>query len=763
MMRAVQTAIQWGIFGCLAAWLLVPATEAREWTDKQGRSIEAEYVSAADGKVQLRSAKDGKTYTIPIETLSDADQLMIGDDRFSQSIRENPDSAEAYLRRALVKNNRKEYERAMVDFNRAIQLDARNADAHDGRGVAYAALGDPVKAHADFDRAIEFDPKLASAYRHRGENYKALAKTREGATMVDAKVESYRKSHQAARQEQLRDKGWQPLNSTTGNITRYAAISQLAKVDLEMAEEIEQGYYGKWGVGVGGGAGYGVGIGVGKGVGAGVKVVGPGYPVKVEGDPALAVYPEKVKQGEIITLVANPAELAKVMPAKPGEGKSAYGKKGEKMKVASVDFYRDVDGDGELNTETDQYLATDDNGEDGFTAEVSTAKLPPGKQNFFAQPGADETTGLSEEELASLIGMLEKAAADEQGVAQENSAAAEGAGLSGEQVASMGKTQESVMETAKDAYGQLQDLLPEAADAVKQAGTPARAAGNLLKQAGTKPGEASKEKAASAAEKATQAAEKFAAAADMLKKVSEDGPPVAQGAPVAGQGEIVPNPDQIAAGPGPGKPGKGSPGGDGPGKGGDGNYSDDDDDADIHHHYYGDDDDDDLVLVDDEDYDRVIEDYDRVLVDQPDNVIYRGKRASVYLDRGGYDYAIRDYNVVLNSPEVELTLEQRIDFYYNRGCAHLSSGNLAGAIADFDTCIGLDELGRLRYMAYNNRGIALAKQGELEKALADFNAAIGVNADDALAYKNRALAYKKLGKAEQAEQDQAKANDLSSL
>jgi tetratricopeptide (TPR) repeat protein len=788
MQRIVVSTLQCALIAGIVIGLTTTGATARVWTSSDGKEIEAEYVGYENGVVQLR--RDGKVYDIPLQSLSEADRLLVGDDAFSKKLRENPEDVEAFVNRGMAHLNRKQYEQAMRDLSRAIQLNPNHAEAHDGRGQVYAQTDQPTKAHNDFERAIKLDPQLASAYRHRGDNYKALGKSKDGENIVTRRIENYRKSYQAARREQLRNKGWQPLNSTSGNVSRYGGIGMLAQADYDFADRLERGYRGGIGIGGGGvhiggggihigGGGYCAGCGCGGDCGCGGKGT-PG-----EGDPALSVYPEKVQQGEMITIVANPAELAKGMPvveAESGKGrpKTAYDSRFKRREAAegsdmpdikSVKFYRDVDADGKLDEKKDEYLAKDEDGSDGFRATVSTAQFPPGKHKYFAKPTGAGASAMTPEQMASLADKLEEAAAKEKAIAQQASQAAESAGLSEEQAGQMTKDQESIGETASDALDKLKQTLPEAAELVADASKPIKAVGNLMKAAEAKPGEESKEKASSAGSKAEEAAEKLAEAAAKLREASEseDAGYVA-GAPVSGRGEVTPA--QVAAGPGPGK-GSGPGSGDG-GKGADGDddggggYGDDDD-RDTHIH-----DDDDIIVDDaiekalgycaDGDYHHAIEEYDRLVVDEPDNVIYRSGRAGAYLNRGGYDYAIRDYDVLLaeDRPDV-LTVAQRVEFYYNRGCAHLAANNLDAALADFGMCIKLDELGKLAYMAYNNRGISYAKKGQIDLAIADFNRAIEINADQALAYRNRALAYKKLGKMVEAEQDMARATDLSSL
>ena len=67
-----------------------PVRLMRTWTDSTGtHKVEAEFVDFKDGKVQLKK-EDGKTITIPIERLSDADQDSVK----SQTQQKKPDVAQ---------------------------------------------------------------------------------------------------------------------------------------------------------------------------------------------------------------------------------------------------------------------------------------------------------------------------------------------------------------------------------------------------------------------------------------------------------------------------------------------------------------------------------------------------------------------------------------------------------------------------------------------------------------------------------------------
>jgi Tfp pilus assembly protein PilF len=77
----------------------------------------------------------------------------------------------AYSNRGYAHNENGEYDQAIADFNRAIELNPQFAYAYANRGFAYRHKGDLNQAIADYNRAIEVNSKYASAYSNRGYAY----------------------------------------------------------------------------------------------------------------------------------------------------------------------------------------------------------------------------------------------------------------------------------------------------------------------------------------------------------------------------------------------------------------------------------------------------------------------------------------------------------------------------------------------------------------------------------------------------------------
>ena len=71
------------------------------------------------------------------------------------------------------------YDQAIQDSNKAIELDHTLAQAYINRAYAYNRKGDIYKSIADCNEALEIEPNLTDGYYHRAFAYKALDKKEE--------------------------------------------------------------------------------------------------------------------------------------------------------------------------------------------------------------------------------------------------------------------------------------------------------------------------------------------------------------------------------------------------------------------------------------------------------------------------------------------------------------------------------------------------------------------------------------------------------
>lgn len=83
------------------------------------------------------------------------------------------DLASAYNSRGNAYDREGDYDRAIADFTKAIELDAKDAAAYNNRGISYRHEGEDDRAIADYTKAIELDPQYANAYVNRGNAFEA--------------------------------------------------------------------------------------------------------------------------------------------------------------------------------------------------------------------------------------------------------------------------------------------------------------------------------------------------------------------------------------------------------------------------------------------------------------------------------------------------------------------------------------------------------------------------------------------------------------
>jgi tetratricopeptide (TPR) repeat protein len=93
-----------------------------------------------------------------------------------------PDRIRAVLARAAAYDRKQQYDRAIADYDTALQLDPAQADAFNHRGEIWRKKGDRPHALADFGAAIRLNPEHSAARA----NYKSLAQELEllGAQMA---------------------------------------------------------------------------------------------------------------------------------------------------------------------------------------------------------------------------------------------------------------------------------------------------------------------------------------------------------------------------------------------------------------------------------------------------------------------------------------------------------------------------------------------------------------------------------------------------
>lgn len=76
-------------------------------------------------------------------------------DEYTKAIELRPKFAEAYWGRGLSYFYKEDYDKAIAEYTAAIEADPNYAQAYYQRGIAYLTIGDYDKGHVDFKKAVE--------------------------------------------------------------------------------------------------------------------------------------------------------------------------------------------------------------------------------------------------------------------------------------------------------------------------------------------------------------------------------------------------------------------------------------------------------------------------------------------------------------------------------------------------------------------------------------------------------------------------------
>ncbi|RME79689.1 MAG: AAA family ATPase [Methanobacteriota archaeon] len=120
------------------------------------------------------SLADAKRYYELAEDYFDKRDYEKAIENYNMAILLNPLFSEAYFGRALAYYKLKEYDKAIADYTKVIELDPKNPIVYNNRGDVYYRKGDFGTAIKDYDRAIMFNQNYMKAYYNRGLCYASL-------------------------------------------------------------------------------------------------------------------------------------------------------------------------------------------------------------------------------------------------------------------------------------------------------------------------------------------------------------------------------------------------------------------------------------------------------------------------------------------------------------------------------------------------------------------------------------------------------------
>jgi tetratricopeptide (TPR) repeat protein len=139
-----------------------------------------------------------------------------------------------------------------------------------------------------------------------------------------------------------------------------------------------------------------------------------------------------------------------------------------------------------------------------------------------------------------------------------------------------------------------------------------------------------------------------------------------------------------------------------------------------------------VVWLDRGEFDKAIKDFGEAIRLEPRQGAYFHARGNVWSKKQEYDKAIRDYDEAIRfSPNISVT-------FMTRGNAWSDKGEYDKAIRDYDEAIRLDPKDPDPFV---NRGLAWKSKREYDKAIRDYDEAIRLDPKYAGAFQNRGIAY----------------------
>ncbi len=103
-----------------------------------------------------------------------------------------------YEKRADASLSKGEFDSALTDYTKAIEMNAASPEAFLGRGMAYANKQSFDLAVADYNKAIELKPKYSAAYENRAESFEKKGEKEKAVADYDKAVE-FESSNESAK------------------------------------------------------------------------------------------------------------------------------------------------------------------------------------------------------------------------------------------------------------------------------------------------------------------------------------------------------------------------------------------------------------------------------------------------------------------------------------------------------------------------------------------------------------------------------------
>jgi tetratricopeptide (TPR) repeat protein/S1-C subfamily serine protease len=151
-------------------------------------------------------------------------------------------------------------------------------------------------------------------------------------------------------------------------------------------------------------------------------------------------------------------------------------------------------------------------------------------------------------------------------------------------------------------------------------------------------------------------------------------------------------------------------------------------------------------------YDDALSSIVRAIDLEPTDILLLNDKANILMGLGKYPEAISIHDRIIARDRKNWVWSMA-----NRGIAKFESGDVKGAISDYDIAIKIDPRS---WSNYHNRGNAKYKIGDNGGAINDYSQAISLNPNFAITYAARGLVKQKMGNSNGAIVDYTKAIDI---
>ena len=132
----------------------------------------AENISSLSAVID-RNPRDPEAYNVRGSAYGRAGQYDRALDDFNKAIQLRPGFYQAYANRALIHRFKGDDQNAVADYNKALQINPSYDAAYIGRGTVYRLAGRADQAFQDFNRAIQLNTTDPRAYHNRGLLYQS--------------------------------------------------------------------------------------------------------------------------------------------------------------------------------------------------------------------------------------------------------------------------------------------------------------------------------------------------------------------------------------------------------------------------------------------------------------------------------------------------------------------------------------------------------------------------------------------------------------